>query len=109
MPTDRYRPRAYARDLRWPRPADPPRADVSGWTASVNGHPAATGTTRLEAVTVRDGEIFQAVSLHPGVSDIVWRYVPLHANAIAAIFIAGVLALIAFVVRSTIERNSPAA
>jgi len=68
-----------------------------GWTARVNGHPAAIAT---------EGEIFQAVSLPAGVSDIVWRYVPLHANAIAAIFIAGMLALIAFVVRSTGSRKS---
>jgi len=79
-----------------------------GWTALVNGHGAVIGN-RLEAVTVRDGEIFQAVSLPAGVSDIVWRYVPLHANAIAAIFIAGMLALIAFVVRSTGGRNSRSA
>ena len=61
-----------------------------GWTASVNGHDA--------AITTKSG-IFQAVTLPAGVSDTVWRYAPLHANAIAVIFIAGVLALIAFVVR----------
>jgi len=79
-----------------------------GWTARVNGQPAAVGN-KLETFTVRDGEIFQAVSLPAGVSDTVWRYVPLHASAIAAIFIAGMLALIAFVVRSAAERKSPAA
>ena len=100
MPSNRYRPRAHARILPWPRPPAPPRAEVSGWTARVNGHPAAIGTTRLEALTVRYGGIFQAVALPAGASDIVWRYVPLHANAIAAIFIAGMLALIAFVVRT---------
>ncbi len=62
-----------------------------GWTARVNGHPAAIAT---------EGEIFQAVTLPAGVSDTVWRYVPLNANAIAAIFIAGMLALAAFIVRS---------
>ncbi len=71
-----------------------------GWTASVNGHPAAIAAK---------SEIFQAVTLPAGVSDTVWRYAPLHANAIAMIFIAGVLALIAFVVLSTAERKSPAA
>jgi hypothetical protein len=79
-----------------------------GWTARVNGQPAAVGN-KLETFTVRDGEIFQAVSLPAGVSDTVWRYVPLHASAIAMIFIAGMLALIAFVVRSAAERKSPAA
>ncbi len=71
-----------------------------GWTARVNGQPAAVAT---------EGEIFQAVSLPAGVSDTVWRYVPPHADAIAAIFIVGMLALIAFVVRSTVEGKSPAA
>ncbi len=71
-----------------------------GWTARVNGHPAAIAT---------EGEIFQAVTLPAGVSDTVWRYVPLNANAIAAIFLAGMLALTAFIVRSTAERKSPAA
>lgn len=73
-----------------------------GWTARVNGHPAVIGN-RLEALTVRDSEIFQAVTLPAGVSDIVWRYLTLHINAIAAIFIAGVLELIAFIVRSTCD------
>jgi len=67
-----------------------------GWTALVNGH---------LATVAAEGEIFQAVTLPAGVSDTVWRYVPLHANAIAAIFIAGMLALIAFVVGSATESD----
>jgi hypothetical protein len=71
-----------------------------GWTARVNGHPATIAT---------QGEIFQAVALPAGVSDTVWHYAPFHENAMAIIFIIGMLALGAFVVRSTGERKSPAA
>jgi hypothetical protein len=71
-----------------------------GWTARVNGHSATIDT---------QGEIFQAVALPAGVSDTVWRYLPLHANAIAIIFTAGMLALIAFVVRGSAKVKSPAA
>ena len=73
-----------------------------GWTARVNGRLVPIVNTP-EAFTMRGGELFQAVTLPAGASDIVWRYVPLHASAIAAIFIAGMLALIAFIVRSTAE------
>ena len=62
-----------------------------GWTARVNGS---------AANIVTEGEIFQAIKVPAGVSDIEWRYAPLHASSIAAIFIAGVLALVALVVRS---------
>jgi hypothetical protein len=69
-----------------------------GWTARVNGT-----LTSVDA----EGEIFQSVNLPKGVSDTAFRYVPLHATAIAMIFIAGMLALIAFVARSTAERGHP--
>ena len=62
-----------------------------GWTARVNGQTAAIAT---------EGELFQAVTLPAGVSYTVWRYAPLHASAIALVFIAGMLALIVFIVRS---------
>ena len=75
-----------------------------GWTARVNGHLVPI-VNKPEAFTMRGGELFQAITLPAGASDIVWRYVPPHANAIAAIFIAGVLALIAFVVRSAFDWN----
>ena len=73
-----------------------------GWTARVNGRLVPI-VNMPEAFTMRGGELFQAITLPVGASDIVWRYVPLHADAIAAILIAGMLALIAFVVRSTAE------
>jgi uncharacterized membrane protein YfhO len=71
-----------------------------GWTARVNGQPAAIAT---------EGEIFQAVTLPAGVSNVVWRYVPLHATAMAMIFAAGMLALIWFVMLDTAARKSPSA
>jgi hypothetical protein len=68
-----------------------------GWTARVNGHLTAIDT---------EGEIFQAVALPAGASDIIWRYAPLHAGAILAIFIAGTLALAALIVLGAARRNS---
>jgi hypothetical protein len=62
-----------------------------GWTARVNGT-----LTSVDA----EREFFQSVNLPKGVSDTAFRYVPLHATAIAIIFAAGILALIAFVAPS---------
>ena len=79
--------------------------------AAINGHPAAIVTGKYFAgrdlLLGANGEIFQGVALPAGDSDIVWRYAPLHASAIALIFIAGLLALVVFIVRSEPERESP--
>ena len=57
-----------------------------GWHARIDGH-----ETAIEAAP----PIFQQIALPAGRSDIVWRYLPVDATAIALAFGGGVLALLA--------------